>query len=316
MPPSSSKSSAPIKTCPRPTSTRRRRSWRGSWTPTRCTCAQNTPGVVTGKPLEIGGSRGRVEATGRGVTICALDEMARDGTASGRGDASRSKASATSVGMRPSSSKSAAAGRRHLRRHRRVLQRRADRRQRRDGPCGSSTAASKASRAASRSAMTSCSQPIATCSCRRRSRRSSRPKTRRRFKAKLIVEGANGPTTPEADRIFKQKGIIVIPDIMANAGGVTVSYFEWVQDRVGYFWKETEVNERLEDFLLTNLHDIRAIRTRATRRCAPPPTRWRSTASSKRSSSAASTPNYSPCHPERSRRACGSPSGGPRRPTL
>jgi glutamate dehydrogenase (NAD(P)+) len=83
--------------------------------------------------------------------------------------------------------------------------------------------------------------------------------TAAKVQAKLIVEGANGPTTPEADRIFKEKGIVVIPDIMANAGGVTVSYFEWVQDRMGYFWKESEVNQRLEEFLLANLHEVRAI---------------------------------------------------------
>lgn len=66
------------------------------------------------------------------------------------------------------------------------------------------------------------------------------------IKAKLIVEGANGPTTPEAQKVFNQRGIFVVPDILANAGGVTTSYFEWVQDRHGYFWTEKEVNERLE----------------------------------------------------------------------
>jgi glutamate dehydrogenase (NAD(P)+) len=65
-------------------------------------------------------------------------------------------------------------------------------------------------------------------------------------RAKLIVEGANGPTTPEAHKYLHDKGIFVVPDILANAGGVTVSYFEWVQDRHGYFWSEREVNERLE----------------------------------------------------------------------
>jgi glutamate dehydrogenase (NAD(P)+) len=63
-------------------------------------------------------------------------------------------------------------------------------------------------------------------------------------KAKLIIEGANGPTTPEADEIFKEKGIIVVPDILANGGGVTVSYFEWVQNKMGYYWTEKEVNEK------------------------------------------------------------------------
>jgi glutamate dehydrogenase (NAD(P)+) len=68
----------------------------------------------------------------------------------------------------------------------------------------------------------------------------------RDIRAKLIVEGANGPTTPEAHKYLHDKGIFVVPDILANAGGVTVSYFEWVQDRHGYFWPENEVNERLE----------------------------------------------------------------------
>ena len=66
------------------------------------------------------------------------------------------------------------------------------------------------------------------------------------IKAKLIVEGANGPTTPEADNYLHDHGAFIVPDILANAGGVTVSYFEWVQDRHGYFWTEKEVNERLE----------------------------------------------------------------------
>jgi glutamate dehydrogenase (NAD(P)+) len=70
-----------------------------------------------------------------------------------------------------------------------------------------------------------------------------------KIRAKIICEGANGPTTAGADSILDEKGIFVIPDILANAGGVTVSYFEWVQDRGGYFWTEDTVNERLTDIM-------------------------------------------------------------------
>jgi glutamate dehydrogenase (NAD(P)+) len=76
------------------------------------------------------------------------------------------------------------------------------------------------------------------------------------IKAKLIVEGANGPTSTEADEILNQREITVIPDILANAGGVTVSYFEWVQDRMGYFWREDVVNERLEDVLVDSFNEV------------------------------------------------------------
>jgi len=73
------------------------------------------------------------------------------------------------------------------------------------------------------------------------------PDNANRLQAKILCEGANGPTTYSADPIIDKKGIFVIPDILANAGGVTVSYFEWVQDRQGFFWRESEVNERLRD---------------------------------------------------------------------
>jgi glutamate dehydrogenase (NAD(P)+) len=77
-----------------------------------------------------------------------------------------------------------------------------------------------------------------------------------RVQARILCEGANGPTTSAADPIIDGKGIFVIPDILANAGGVTVSYFEWVQDRMGLFWRESEVNERLRDVLEHSFDEV------------------------------------------------------------
>ncbi len=77
-----------------------------------------------------------------------------------------------------------------------------------------------------------------------------------RIRAKIICEGANGPTTTIADEILSDKRVFIIPDILANAGGVTASYFEWVQDRMGYFWTESEVNQRLERIMIDSFDDV------------------------------------------------------------
>jgi len=77
-----------------------------------------------------------------------------------------------------------------------------------------------------------------------------------RLKCRILAEGANGPTTPEADAILRDKGVFVIPDILANAGGVVVSYFEWVQDLQNFFWTEEEVNKKLREILVKAFHEV------------------------------------------------------------
>lgn len=222
---------------------------------------QSIPGVVTGKPLVIGGSRGRVEATGRGVTICGLDELANMGirpeeariAIQGFGNvgmwAARlfhergckvvgiSDVTGAYYNEKGIDVENAIA---HSQEHHNL-----------DGFRGGDKISN------SELLVGEC-DVLVPAALEKVLTAEIAPE----IKAKLIVEGANGPTTPEADHIFNQRGITVIPDIMANAGGVTVSYFEWVQDRMGYFWKEKEVNERLEDTLIANFHELRGISQR------------------------------------------------------
>ena len=87
-----------------------------------------------------------------------------------------------------------------------------------------------------------------------------------RIRARLVLEGANGPTVPEADDILGSRGIVVVPDVICNAGGVIVSYFEWVQDFASYFWTEDEINERLDKIIL---HALDHVWTTAQQHCVP-----------------------------------------------
>jgi glutamate dehydrogenase (NAD(P)+) len=212
---------------------------------------QHTPGVVTGKPLEIGGSRGRVEATGRGVSLVALAQMKRMGISpkgarvvvQGFGNvgsiAARMFADAGCTIVAISDVTGAyhndkgldvAGATAYAQEHHSL-----------DGYRGGDRITNEALLELPCDVLV----PAAL-------EKQLNVQNASRVHAKLIVEGANGPTTPEADHIFTHRGIVVIPDILANAGGVTVSYFEWAQDRSGYFWRESEVNERLADVMHDN----------------------------------------------------------------
>ena len=222
---------------------------------------ESVPGVVTGKPLAIGGSKGRVEATGRGVMICGMDELANMGIAPK--DARIVIQGFGNVGMW--------AARLFADRGCKIVGisdvtgayynengidvDKAVELAQKDRNLGAFRGGDKISNT---ELLVSDCDVLVPAALEKVLTNENASKV----KAKLIVEGANGPTTPDADRIFNERGITVIPDIMANAGGVTVSYFEWVQDRMGYFWKLSEVNERLEDTLLTNFHELRGIATR------------------------------------------------------
>ncbi|MGO9590035.1 MAG: Glu/Leu/Phe/Val family dehydrogenase [Candidatus Acidiferrales bacterium] len=210
---------------------------------------QATTAVVTGKPLDLGGSRGRREATGRGVMICcnkAIEQlrMKRDGCRviiQGFGNVGSQAAllmheagykiiGAADVNGALYNEKGIDVPKLYdwvytLRKplqefdggekltSREILFR----------PCDILIPAAIENQITSENA--------------------------HRVDCRILCEGANGPTTAHADAIIEKKGIFIIPDILGNAGGVTVSYFEWVQDRQGFFWRESEVNERLQDVM-------------------------------------------------------------------
>jgi glutamate dehydrogenase (NAD(P)+) len=216
---------------------------------------QTVTAVVTGKPLNIGGSRGRREATGRGVMIVADQAlkklgMSRENTRviiQGFGNVGSNAAKLMfEAGYKVIGIAEWDGGLYNpkgldidaLWEHRQ-----------RNGVIHGFTGGDKIDSA--ELLITDCEMlvPAATENV-------VTSQNAAKIKAKILVEGANGPTTAAADDILADNHVFVIPDILANAGGVTASYFEWVQDRQGYFWKESQVNEQLEHIMVSSFDDV------------------------------------------------------------
>jgi glutamate dehydrogenase (NAD(P)+) len=207
------------------------------------------PAVVTGKPIGLGGSLGRVEATGRGVMIVTREALKHLGmppqecTAAVQGAGNVGLISAlqlASIGVKVVAISDIHGGlynprgldlelvRAHLQKTRKL-----------DGlDCGERVTNAQLLELPVDILVPAATENVIT------SRNAGN------IKARVITEGANGPVTANADKLLDQKGIFVIPDILANAGGVTVSYFEWVQDRMAFFWTQKEVEDRMEHIMV------------------------------------------------------------------
>ena len=211
--------------------------------------------VVTGKPLNIGGSRGRREATGRGVMVMC-DQSLRylklpsDGCRvilQGFGNVgSNSARLLANKGYKVIGIAEYDGGLYHPRGI--DIGRLLEYRERNGTTFGFPEAEAMAS-ADVMEAETDILIPAATENV-------ITSQNADRIRTRILVEGANGPTTAVADDILAEKGVFVVPDILANSGGVTASYFEWVQDRMGYFWNEATVIERLEEILRSSFEDV------------------------------------------------------------
>ena len=216
---------------------------------------QTVTSVVTGKPVNIGGSRGRTEATGRGVSVVCDEALKHLGIAvdgcrviiQGFGNVGSNSAKLlhqkgyTVIGIaewdgglyNPEGIDIPA-----LIRHRKET--------------GSITGFKEAEAADKAELLTRQCDILIPAAMENVITSRNADKIR----CRILCEGANGPTTTVADEILADKRVFIIPDILANAGGVTTSYFEWVQDRMGYFWSEAEVNQRLDNIMSESFRDV------------------------------------------------------------
>ncbi|MBI3801707.1 MAG: Glu/Leu/Phe/Val dehydrogenase [Deltaproteobacteria bacterium] len=215
----------------------------------------SVPAVVTGKPLAIGGSLGRSEATGRGVMITTLEALKRKNIAvegvrvvvQGFGKVGAPAAYLIEErGAKIIAVSDAQGGvynpqglnARELLAYATTQ--------------GTVTGYTKAEPLSNADLLALECEVLMPCALENQITATNAPRVR----AKIIAEGANGPLTPEADEILIDKGVFIIPDILCNAGGVTVSYFEWVQDLQSFFWGEDEINERLRQIMVRSFNQI------------------------------------------------------------
>jgi len=215
--------------------------------------------IVTGKPIPLGGSKGRTEATGRGVAMTTRELLKRQGQApadttvavQGYGNVGSHAAtildqmgckilavSDVTGGLYRSDGLDISSINRHVTEHPKGLLEGYD--------------APGVERIDNEELLTSDVDVLIPAALEHQIRVDNAPEIR----AKMIVEGANGPTTREADDILTSRGVVVVPDILANAGGVVVSYFEWVQDLQCYFWDEDEVNSNLERIMVRSFNEV------------------------------------------------------------
>jgi glutamate dehydrogenase (NAD(P)+) len=220
------------------------------------------PGVVTGKPIELGGSEGRVEATGRGVVVSAIEACNEAGL-----DLSKCKVAVQGFGNVGSVAAeiceregatvvavSDATGGIYNPNGLPV----ADLYRRYSGVDGGIRNYTDCEQVSNAELLELECDVLLPCAIQGQITGENADN----IQARVIVEGANGPTTMEADQILADKGRLVVPDILANAGGVVASYFEWVQDLQNFFWAEDEVNERLAKIMRRGFHDVHTVQQR------------------------------------------------------
>ena len=215
----------------------------------------SVPAVVTGKPVPVGGSLGRVQATGRGVMIATREALARTGrplqgtrvVIQGFGNVGRVSAMLLhAAGARIVAAGDSSGGTMNphgvdpaaLERHKREAGRLLD-------YAGGEPIDNETLLTVDCDVLIPAALEYAITAG-----------NADRVRARLIVEGANGPTSPEAEAILGERGVLIVPDILANAGGVTVSYFEWVQDLQSFFWTEEEINQRLERLMVRAFDEV------------------------------------------------------------